>query len=129
MRLNDLTAAIIDAAIKVHRAFGPGLYESVYLLALGHELRQRGLHVETEVPIEVRYEGVSLGEGFRADLIVEGQILVELKSIEQVGAVHKKQVLTYLRLSGIKVGLLLNFGAALMKEGISRIANGADDAS
>ena len=129
MRVNDLTAAIIDAAIKVHRAFGPGLYESVYLMALSHELRLRGLRVATEVPIEVRYEGQSLGEGFRADMIVEGQVLVELKSVEQVGAVHKKQVLTYLRLSGIQVGLLLNFGAALMKEGISRIANGAADES
>lgn len=127
MRLNDLTGMVIDAALKVHRTLGPGLLESVYTLALYHELNQRGLKVEKEVVIPVIYEGVELGDGFRADIIVEGRVLLELKSVEAVASVHKKQTLTYLRLTGIKVGLLLNFGAELMKQGIYRIANGVEE--
>ena len=127
MTVNDLTASVVDAAVKVHRILGPGLLESVYLVALFHELGSRGLSVEREVRIPVVYEGVELGEGFRADIIVEGQVLLELKSVEQVSPVHKKQLLTYLRLTGIKVGLLLNFGAELMKHGITRIANGVQE--
>lgn len=127
MRLNDLTGMVIDAALKVHRTLGPGLLESVYTLALYHELNQRGLKVEKEVVIPVIYEGVELGDGFRADIIVEGRVLLELKSVEAVASVHKKQTLTYLRLTGIKVGLLLNFGAELMKQGIYSIANGVEE--
>src|SRR5579862_2727549 len=108
--INRVTGAIIDAAIHIHRTLGPGLLESVYLNVLEYELRKRGLRVEREVPIPVVWEEVHLEVGFRADLIVEGMVVVELKSVEAVAPVHKKQVLTYLRLTGMKVGLLINFG-------------------
>ena len=122
--MNDISGAIIDAAYKVHTTLGPGLLESVYEAAMEYELRKRGLRVVRQVPIPVVYGEVRLEEGFRADLIVEDKIIVELKSVENVHPVHKKQLLTYLRLSNKKLGLLINFGAYLIKDGISRIANG-----
>lgn len=127
MRENDVTGQIVDAAFKIHTTLGPGLLESVYERVLEHELRRRGLRVERQVTIPVIYEGLTLDDGFRADLIVEGLVIVELKSVELVAPVHKKQILTYLRLSGLRVGLLLNFGAPLLKDGIFRIANGITD--
>jgi len=127
MTHNEVSAVILQAAIDIHRQLGPGLLESVYQAVLAHELGKRGLRVEREVPIPVEWDGVRIEIGFRADLIVEGLVLVELKSVEAIAAVHKKQVLTYLRLTHLKLGLLLNFGAALMKDGISRIANGLDE--
>jgi GxxExxY protein len=125
--LRELTGVIVDAAVKVHTVLGPGLLERVYQLALAQELENRGLSVAQEVAIPVLYQGKELGDGFRADIIVEARVLLELKSVEKVAPVHKKQVLTYLRLTGLKVGLLLNFGAELMKNGIYRIANGVED--
>jgi GxxExxY protein len=123
MHENDISRAVVDGALTVHRALGPGLLESVYELALRYELTQRGLRVERQVPIPIEYRGVPLGEGFRADLIVDGKVLLELKSVEHLTPLHRKQTQTYLRLTGLKLGLLLNFGAALMKDGIVRCVN------
>jgi len=127
MHENDVSAAVLDAAIAVHRTLGPGLLESVYEVALAHVLRQRGLAVARQVPISITYEGITFDEGFRADLIVENVVLVELKSLERIAPVHKKVVLTYLRLSGLRLGLLVNFGAPMLKDGFERLVNGLDD--
>ena len=124
---NDVTGIIIDTALSIHRRLGPGLLESVYRAILAHELRKRGLYVETEVPIPVIWEEVKLEIGFRADLIVERKVVVELKSLETLAPVHKKQLLTYLRLSDKRVGLLINFGVELLKQGIHRVVNGLED--
>jgi GxxExxY protein len=123
MTHNELSSVILDTAIAVHRALGPGLLESVYLHVLAHELRKRGLAVEIEVPIPVVWETIQLEVGFRADLIVERMVIVELKSVEAVAPVHKKQLLTYLRLADKRLGLLINFGAELLKDGVHRVVN------
>ena len=123
MTENEIAQVIVDAALQVHKTLGPGLLESVYEAALAYELRSRGLVVETQVPIPVVYGEVHLEVGFRADLIVEGKVIVELKAIEAVAPVHKKQLLTYLRLADKRLGLLLNFNVELLKQGITRIAN------
>jgi GxxExxY protein len=123
MKENEIGKEVVDAAIEVHRLLGPGLLESVYETALVHELRLRGLRVEAQVPIGVKYKGVEFEQGFRADLLVEKIVIIELKSVEQITAAHRKQLQTYLRLTGLKLGFLLNFGAALMKEGITRTVN------
>ena len=122
-RENDISGDIIDAAYKIHVALGPGLLESVYETVLARELERRGHRVERQVPIAVRYESLVIDAAFRADLLVDGVVLVELKSIEQLLPVHKKQVLTYLRLAGRQLGLLLNFGAPLIKDGIVRLVH------
>lgn len=127
MTHNEISAIVVDVAIDIHRRPGPGLLESVYQAVLGHELTKRGLRVEREVPIPVEWDGLRMEIGFRADLIVEGMVLLELKSIETLAAVHQKQLLTYLRLTDMKLGLLLNFGAALMKDGVHRIVNGLEE--
>ena len=124
MTENEITGQIVDAAYKIHTTLGPGLFESVYESVMAYELEKRGLRVVRQQPIPIIYEGIHLEEGFRADLIVEGLVIVELKSIEAVAAVHKKQVLTYLRLSNKRVGLLINFNVALIKDGITRLVNG-----
>ncbi len=108
----------------MHRALGPGLLESVYEVALAHELTRRGLAVDRQVPIRIEYAGLRFDEGFRADIIVERCVILELKSIEKIQAAHRKQIQTYLRLTNCKLGFLLNFGAALMKDGITRAVNG-----
>jgi GxxExxY protein len=124
MNENELSAIIVDAALKVHRALGPGLLESVYEAALTLELRKRGMTVEVQKEIPVVYEGVELGIGFRADLIVNRLVLIELKSVETLKDVFKKTTLTYLRLTGLRLGLLMNFNEVLLKNGIKRIVNG-----
>jgi GxxExxY protein len=124
MTENEIAKEIVDAAFKIHTTLGPGLLESVYEVVLAYELKQRGLLVVRQQPIPVVYEKVHLEEGFRADLIIEGKVIIELKSVEVIAPVHKKQVLTYLRLTNLKLGLLINFGEALVKDGISRIVNG-----
>ncbi len=124
---NEVSGIIVDSAVAIHKRLGPGLLESVYQAILAHELRKRGLLVKTEIDIPVRWDGLEFEVGFRADMLVEDLVLVELKSVEQVNDVHKKQLLTYLRLSGKKLGLLVNFGAALLKDGITRIANGLEE--
>jgi len=127
MTENEISKIIVDSAITVHRALGPGLLETVYEVILAHELRQRGLRVDRQVSIPIKYRGVKFDEAFRADLVVEEKVIVELKSVEQVSEAHKKQVQTYLRLTGRKLGFLLNFGEALMKRGITRVVNGLKD--
>jgi len=124
MKENDIGKIVVDCAVQVHMELGPGLLETVYEVILAHQLRERGLRIKRQVPIAIEFHGVRFDEGFRADLIVENKVLLELKSVEQATRAHKKQVLTYLRLTGMKLGYLLNFGEALMKDGISRILNG-----
>ena len=124
MTENEIASQIVDVAYKIHTKFGPGLLESVYEALLIHELRKRGLQVEAQKPIPVIYEDVKLEIGFRADLIVEDKVIVEIKSVESVAPVHKKQLLTYLRLTDKRLGLLINFGENLIKDGITRVANG-----
>jgi GxxExxY protein len=124
MTENEIATQIVDAAFKIHTTLGPGLLETVYEVVLAHELQKRGLRVERQVPIPIVWETIKFNEGFRADLIVEGKVIVELKSIETVAPVHKKQVLTHLRLMNLKLGLLINFGEELIKNGISRIVDG-----
>ena len=123
MTENETASMIVDAAFKIHTRLGPGLLESVYQEVLKHELEKRGLRVQKEVPIPVVYESVHLDVGFKADLIVEGLVIVELKSVEQIHPVHKKQLLTYLRLADKRLGLLINFNVPLIKDGISRVVN------
>ncbi len=123
MDINAITGRIVDTAIQIHRRLGPGLLESVYHAIIEHELRKQGLQVEREVPISLDWDGLRLDLGFRADLIVERAVIVELKSVESTAPVHKKQVLTYLKVTGLSVGLLLNFGEATMKDGICRLVN------
>ncbi len=113
----------MDAAFHIHRTLGPGLLESVYEVILAHELEKRGLKIERQKPVPIEFEGIRFDEGFRADLIVDGCIVVELKSVEQISPVHAKQLLTYLRLLDYRLGLLINFGAPVIKEGIRRIVN------
>jgi GxxExxY protein len=120
---NQVAKEIVDASYKIHTTLGPGLLESAYSLFLYHDLRKRGLKVEREVPIAVTYNGVTLEEGFRADLIVEDLVIVELKSLEETHPVHEKQLLTYLRLADKRLGLLVNFGAPVIKAGIHRVVN------
>jgi len=124
MTENEIAKIIVDAAYKVHNELGPGLLESVYEIVLAHELSKRGLKVERQVPIPIEYEGLRFQEGFRADMIVDKKIIIELKSVETIQRVHRKQLLTYLRLADKKLGLLINFGTDLFKNGISRIVNG-----
>jgi GxxExxY protein len=121
---NGIGKTVVDAAVLVHRELGPGLLETVYEVVLARELERRGLRVERQVPVPVVYQGLRFEEGFRADIIVEGKVILELKSVEQLSKVHAKQVLTYLKLKKLKLGFLLNFGAGLMKDGIERIVNG-----
>lgn len=121
---NSIAKEVVDAAIAIHRELGPGLLESVYELVLLEELRDRGLDAKRQVPIAIRYRGRWFAEGFRADIIVEGRVILELKSVETVNRGHKKQLLTYMRLAETKLGFLLNFGEPTMKQGISRIVNG-----
>ena len=124
MNENELGTIIVDEAVRIHKALGPGLLEIVYEAVLARRLEKRGLIVERQKPVSIEFEGEHFDEGFRADLIVNGSVIIELKSVEKVSPVHKKLLLTYLRLTDLKVGYLLNFGDVLMKDGIRRIING-----
>jgi GxxExxY protein len=123
MNENEIGRIVVDAAIAIHRELGPGLLETVYEAVLARELMDRGLHVERQVPVPIQFRGIRFEEGFRADLVVEGKVILELKSVETINNAHKKQLLTYLKLTGMKLGFLLNFGEALMKNGITRTVN------
>lgn len=114
---------VVGASIEVHRELGPGLLESVYEAALVHELKTLGLHVETQLPVPVNYKGIHLDIGFRIDVLLNDLVVLELKSVETLSAVHRKQLQAYLRLSKKRLGYLLNFGTALMKDGIVRAVN------
>jgi len=127
MTENEIGTRVIEAAIAVHRALGPGLLETVYEVILARELDDRGLKVERQFAVPILYKGIRFEEGFRADLIVESKVILELKSVERVSAAHKKQVQTYLRLTGCKLGYLLNFGEVVMKVGITRCVNGLEE--
>ena len=123
MTENEVAKIIVDAAYKIHCALGPGLLESVYEVVLAKELGNRGLTVQRQQPITIAYEDLVFDEGFRADLIVENCVIVELKSVETIAPVHRKQLLTYLRLTDMRLGLLINFNTPLIKDGIIRVAN------
>ncbi|MBI5429280.1 MAG: GxxExxY protein [Nitrosomonadales bacterium] len=123
MELDDITGAIIDTSMKIHTKLGPGLLESVYELVLAKALLERGMAVERQKPITFSYEGMVFEEGFRVDLLIENQVIVELKSVEKLAPVHSKQLLTYLRLMNLPVGLLINFGTSTLKEGLQRVVN------
>jgi GxxExxY protein len=123
MEINEITGQIIDAAIKVHNALGPGLLESAYEACLMYELNKRGLVVRNQVPLPVKYEDVIIEVGYRIDLMVADSVIVELKSVDDVAPIHKAQLLSYLKLSGKKIGLLINFNVELLKHGITRLAN------
>jgi len=124
MHENEIGTVIVDCAVHLHQALGPGLPESEYEVTSARQLEKRGLSVQRQMAVPIEYEGEQFEEGFRADLVVEGKVIVELKSVERINPAHKKQLLTYLRLKGMKLGYLLNFGEALMKEGFARIING-----
>ena len=124
MNENQIAKIVVNAAFTIHTKLGPGLLETVYEVVLAHELRKHGLRVERQVPVPIVYDDLRFDEGFRADLIVEEKLVVELKSVERLLPVHAKQVLTQIRLSGRKLGLLINFGEELLKNGVKRLING-----
>jgi len=121
---NDIGREVVDAAIAVHRELGPGLLETVYEIVLLDELRRRYLAAEGKIPISIVCRGVRFEEGFRADIIVESKVIIELKSVERITNAHMKQLLTYLKLTGMRLGYFLNFGEAMLKRGITRTVNG-----
>ncbi len=123
IELDDITGAVVDAAVNIHKELGPGLLESVYEIVLARALERRGFRVERQKPIRFEYDGMVFEEGFRTDLLIESRVVVELKSVEKLAPVHSKQLLTYLRLMHLPVGLLINFGGAPLKEGLHRIVN------
>ena len=124
MNENEIAKVVVDAAFKIHSKVGPGLLESAYQAFLVHELTKRGISVESETPMPAQFDGIKIDIGYRADLLVEKLVLVELKSVEKVMDIHKKQLLTYLKISDLRLGLLINFNVPLIKDGITRIANG-----
>ncbi|MBI5081443.1 MAG: GxxExxY protein [Chloroflexi bacterium] len=123
MEIEKVAKEIVDAAIKVHRALGPGLLESAYQKCLAYELHKRGLKVETEVLLPITYDGQQLDAGYRLDLLVEGSVIVENKAVEKILPLHEAQLLTYLKLANQKLGFILNWNVALMKHGIKRMVN------
>ncbi|MDA3790613.1 MAG: GxxExxY protein [Desulfobacula sp.] len=124
MNENEIGKIVVDCAIHLHKKLGPGLLETVYEVLLAHELESRGLKVDRQVSIPIEYNGIKFNEGFRADIIIDQKVILELKSVETTTKAHKKQVLTYLKLTDLKLGFLLNFGESLMKDGITRLING-----
>ena len=126
MTENEIAKRVMDAAFLVHRGLGPGLLENVYEVVLARKLSEAGMAVERQVPVPICFEGISFSEGFRADLIVGQKIIIELKSVERLQPVHSKQLLTYLRLTGLRLGLLINFGENLLKDGFKRVVNGLE---
>src|SRR5439155_13077873 len=127
MTENEVAKQVVDVAYKIHTGFGPGLLESVYETIMAYELQKRGLQVIRQQPIPVVYEDIRMELGFRADLIIENRVVVEVKSVEAIAPVHKKQLLTYLRLTDKKLGLLINFSVDLIKDGITRVVNGLQE--
>lgn len=127
MNENDIARIVVDTCYRIHTGLGPGLLESVYETVLARELEMRGLRVRRQVPVPIVWEDQKFDEGFRADLIVEDRVIVELKSVERTAPVHSKQLLTYLRLADKRLGLLVNFGENLIKDGIRRVVNGLEE--
>jgi len=122
--LDDITGAIVDASLRIHRDLGPGLLESVYEAVLARALERRGFRVERQRSVRFEYDSMVFEEGLRVDLVVDDRVIVEVKSVEQLARAHPKQLLTYLKLTNRKVGLLINFGAPTLREGLRRIVNG-----
>lgn len=123
MNENEIGKTVVDTCIKLHTKLGRGLLETVYEVILARELERQMLKVQRQVIVPIEYDGIKFDEAFRADMIVENTVILELKSIESVTKAHKKQLLTYLRLTGMRLGFLLNFGEAFMKDGITRVVN------
>lgn len=123
MELNEISGHVVDAAMKVHSALGPGLLENAYEACLEHELKKRGFRVERQVMLPVGYDGVQIDLGYRLDLLVEDAVIVELKAVEKLAPIHEAQILSYLKLSGRKLGLLINFNVLHLKDGIKRMVN------
>ena len=128
MNENDIAKEIVDAAYRIHSTLGPGLLESVYQTVLLYEMSRRGLRAVSQLPIPIFYDGIKMDAGFRADLVVEDKVIVEIKSVELIAPVHKKQLQTYLRLTDKRLGFLINFNVALIKTGIIRVVNRLDEA-
>jgi len=126
---NEIGSIVVDTAVNLHKSLGPGLLESVYEVILTKQLSKKGLSVQRQVSIPIEYEGDFFDEGFRIDIFIEGKVIIELKSIEKITGAHKKQLLTYLKLTNTKLGFIINFGTEIMKEGIIRIVNGLKDKS
>ncbi len=124
---NSLAKIIVDVAFKIHKRVGPGLLESAYQTIMVNDLKKCGLRIKSEVSMPVILDGIEINNGYRADIIVEDLIIIELKAVEKIAYVHQKQLLTYLKFSGMKLGLLINFGAPLIKYGIKRVVNGLED--
>lgn len=124
MHENEIAKVVVDTALRVHKTLGPGLLESVYQVVLAYELRKLGFDVKREEPVPLRYESLVFVESFRADLIVADKVILEIKSVDVLGPIHKKQLLTYLGLTNTKLGLVLNFGGEYLKDGIARVING-----
>ena len=123
MKAEEVSAVVVDAAFHLHKDLGPGLLESVYEVVLSRVLEKRGLRVQRQMPVDFVFHGIEFNEGFRVDLLVEGCVVVEIKSVETILPVHSKQLLTYLRLLKLPLGLLINFGGATFREGIKRVVN------
>ena len=123
MNENEIGTVVLEAAVEVHRELGPGLLESIYEAALSYELNLRGLNVERQMSLPIRYKGLEFDEGFRADIVVESRVILELKSVEKLNNAHRKQIQSYLKLADMRLGYLLNFAQALMKDGIVRAVN------
>ena len=123
MEINDITGQIIDSAMKVHTALGPGLLESAYEACLVHELLQRRLNVQTQVPLSINYDGIRLDVGYRLDLLIDNRVIVELKAVLEMHPIYEAQLLSYLKLSNLQVGLLINFHTVRLKDGIKRLVN------
>jgi GxxExxY protein len=124
MTENEIAKIVVDAAYCIHKHFGPGLHETVYEVCLLHELKKRGLKAERQVAVKIQYDSLVFEEAFRADLIVENKVVLEIKGVENIHPIHKKQLLTYLRLSNMRLGLVINFDAEFIRDGIARVVNG-----
>ena len=124
MEINDVTGVVVDSSVKVHSRLGPGVFERAYRECLVYELRKRGLDVATEVALPVVYDDIKIHLGYRVDLLVEGSVIVELKAVRKLRPIHDAQLLSYLKLSGLWVGLLINFNVTRLKDGIRRLVNG-----
>ncbi|OYV05726.1 MAG: GxxExxY protein [Verrucomicrobiales bacterium VVV1] len=127
MTENEIASHVMELSFQIHRQLGPGLLESVYEVILARKLADAGLQVERQKPVKIEFEGVIFNEGFKADVVIEGKVILELKSVERLQPVHAKQLMTYLRLSNMRLGLLINFGEAYLKDGFRRVVNGLED--
>jgi len=123
MELNEISAQVVDAAMKVHSVLGPGLLENAYEVCLKHELEKRALRVQQQVPLPAMYDGIRIDLGYRLDLLVEEQVIVELKTVERISPIHEAQLLSYLKLSNRRLGLLINFNVVHLRTGIKRMVN------